>query len=293
MKSFSIQRFARIVRRDILGNYRQNLRLLAGFYLCNLILEVVVYLKPSRTGLQGLYDTPDALRWAIAALAPQLIALVTGVMFLLFLFSAASAFSNLSTKQKRIAELTLPATNAERYFSRLLQAIVLWPLGFILAFVLADLTRMLVFPAFGYGFPSAVPVFFDKFGSFFSGSWEMLSGNTREALLNLDGGPAPRWTFFMLWGFIVGLHSFYLLGGAVFRRRPVIYTSLVFVAVCVLLGVSVTRENLNTLRVSADMEELSAKVFIVLQWAFAIACYALSYYIYKRITVIPRKLLRK
>ena len=170
MKSFSIQRFARVVRRDILGNYRQNLRLLAGFYLCNLILEVVVYLKPSRTGLQGLYDTPDALRWAIAALAPQLIALVTGVMFLLFLISAASAFSNLSTKQKRIAELTLPATNVERYFSRLLQAIVFWPLGFILAFVLADLTRMLVFPAFGYGFPSAVPVFFDKLGSFFSGS---------------------------------------------------------------------------------------------------------------------------
>lgn len=293
MKNFSIQRFTRVVRRDILGNYRQNLRLLAGFYLCNLLLEVVVYLKPSRAGLQGLYGTPEALQFGIAFLAQHLTSLVTGVLFLLFLFSAASAFSNLSTKQKRIAELMLPATNAERYFSRLLQAIALWPLGFILAFVLADLTRMLVFPAFGYGFPSAVPVFFDKLGRFFSGSWELLRGNTGESLLNLDGGPAPRWTFFMLWGFILALHSFYLLGGAVFRRRPVIYTSLVFVAACVLLGVSVTRENLDTLRISADMEELSAKVFIVLQWIFAIACYVLSYCIYKRIPVIPRKLLRK
>lgn len=286
MKNFNLQRFGRVVRRDVLGNYRQNLRLLAGSYICNLILEVVVYVKPSRVGL------PD-LPFGEAILTERIIGMATGFLFLVFIAGTASTFTNLSSKQKRIAELTLPATNAERFWARLLHSLVLWPAAFCVSFVFADLTRMLVFPVLGHAFPTTIPEFMTKLGHFFTDSWQLLAGGGDGAPLNFHSPYDGIWSFFLLWGFIVALHSFYLLGGVLFRRRPVIYTTLILVTACILLGVSVTHENLKVLTVSAEMEELSAKIFIVLQWIFAIACYSFGYYRYKRITVIPRKILRK
>lgn len=71
-----------------------------------------------------------------------------GMVWFLFVFGSFSAsymMEGMKSKTGRIAVLMMPATNFEKYFSRWLIAVVVFFVVFLLAFRLADYTRVLVY----------------------------------------------------------------------------------------------------------------------------------------------------
>lgn len=289
MKKFSFRRLALLLRRDLLGDYKCNLTTLLTFYILNLLFISFTYYTPSR---YGVGDTGLPFTVMEQGLAIRCVAMATGLLFVGFFGMAGSTFSDLSTKQKRTAVLTLPATNAERYWSRLLQTLVLFPLALVATFVLADLTRMLVFPVFGHSFCSATPLFFSTLGEGFKEMGLLLVNAEHSSAYQLNCAGGGTWGFFLLTGMLVLLHSYYLLGAAVFRRRAPIYATLILLAVCILLGATVSYSSGQGVQVTVSGKLQFIKAYIVLQWLIAITFYILSYQLYKRIPVISRKILR-
>ena len=133
---------------------------------------------------------------------------MTFITALVALFLAfCQIFSTLKTKQKRIAFLTLPATNLERYLAALIMAVVVWGIFILLAVILGDTLRMVFFGILGKGWVSGV-------SSFFSFNNHHLTG----------------WAKVMNCAYTISVWlwscSFYVLGGTWFRKREFLFTTL-------------------------------------------------------------------
>ena len=211
MKNFNIKRFWYTFRWYISEN-RGNLiawglGLAVAFLLADLLSIWIV--MQSTNGLAVLSTTPQATSGFTIMIA--LIAL---------LIAYSSVFSTLKNKQKRIAFLTLPATNLERYLTALAYVLIVWPLCIYLAFLLSDLLRMVVVALLGGGW-----------------HWQgnlllpfRLNGITWNSVIqNLSEHS------FVLW-----ISSIYVLGGTLFRKRSfpivtfaLIILAIVFIVVCV------------------------------------------------------------
>lgn len=118
-------------------------------------------------------------------------------------FGFSRIFASLKTKQKRIAYLTLPATNAERFVASLLYVLVVFPVCVMIALVLGDTLRMVVYGLTGGGWHNALHYFFkggDLFIPDFS-SWQHFIQWLMEGSI-------------MLW-----ICSMYVLGGTWLRQH--------------------------------------------------------------------------
>lgn len=278
MKDFEFKRFGRVLRRDILENRTKTLRAFASLYLANLAVIGFNLYGPSRDGLNGFMPGSD---FAEKMLLSKVAAFVLMLFAFVFYFSVSQTFSNLRTKQMRIASLMLPATNLEKYLSRLLQSTLGYAVAFFAAFVLADLTRMLLFPLLGHSFGSLVPYLTE---SLFNGfPW------TVSQLNETDYGIVGWWWLALGVSYVLWLLSYYLLGSAVFRRRAFLYSLLVLIGAFIAfgLGVDFIHHTMNLrIRFTAHAVPYVACVLT------ALACFNvwLSYRLFKRIQVIPRKL---
>lgn len=277
MKHFEFRRLGRVLAHDIQENRTKNLRDFAWLYVANFLVIASFFYSPSREGLDAM---PAGLAEDI--LFSRTNAAVLICFSLLSYYAVSRVFSNFRTKQLRIANLMLPGTNLEKYLSRVLQYTVFYVVAFFAAFVLADLTRMLVFPVFGHSFPSLVPNMVEGIGSIVSG-WHSI--NNQGTFPRVSAGEI------MLLSVMANVWSYscMLLGSAFFRKRAFLYTLLTGLGISIAMGVLC----------DLFLEHVHFSLEISLSWISAVfgvlACVNvwLSYLLFTRMQVIPYKYLRK
>lgn len=121
--------------------------------------------------------------------------------------AAARVLKPMSRKQERIAFLMLPATNAEKFIERVFYVIVVNILIFVLGFLTADVVQFLfsfiLTPGYHHFVMGVIPY---EFGYIFLNNGDIIS-------------------LFLLIFFFLWQHSFYVLGGTLFRRSPMLFTA--------------------------------------------------------------------
>lgn len=271
MKNFNLNRFGHVVRLDVQQNRRRYLKYLAACYLACLLVELLVFYKPSRHGA-------DLVAAMLHTAANSFIA----IQFWAMLAGASALFENLNTKGGRQAELTLPATNAEKFLSRYLLSTVGFLALFLTGFVAADLTRMAVFPMLGHSFPSAVPVVF-----------ETLFGRS-DSLITINGEAVSRALYVQVHLVatlsMILTHACYLVGSALLRKNAFVLTSLALFVLAVAAGwvtvelAGARFELFTSVDDTWQLACLNAVLFVLI-----VGCYWLTWRRFCRIQVITRK----
>lgn len=291
MKNFNMNRFALLMRSELVGNRKTHIRMTATMLIACFVVLIIILLKPSVNGFVDV-SPAEVSFYEEMYINKAVDGMLIVAFFLMMVAFPSLAFSHLSTKQKRISEMMRPGTALEKYLVRLLLTVVIYPLLFLLMLVVADLLRMLVFPLFGHGLPAMFPDFFSVLGNGFSEWFSCFS--TEKLTWNIHG--EIRW-YYKFWvcvtsaGVLLMLHSFFVLGSAVFRRYAAIFTCLVLLGLQLIFGLIASSVAVG--RVLSINDNGDFLILSVIIWTIVIVCYGLSYRMYKHIQVIPRKWFKK
>ena len=201
MENFNNKRFVQTLKWSALDSKKE--------IMSNLTILFAVLLAPQLCYILASMNV-DA---DVAALGLKSVSAISN-MALAFYISIGGCwiFNNMKTKQQRITFKMLPASDLEKFLVRLLYVSVFWALSGFAVFVVMDLVRMLICLAVYHDFLFSSTVgLFGWFG--FQPQFAMpLYADSALSVLSLS---------LYVWG-----HAFYTLGGAVFRRRPFVFTLL-------------------------------------------------------------------
>lgn len=191
-------------------------------------------------------------------------ATITCISFFTFyiMISGCWILNNMKTKEQRIMFKMLPASDLEKYLSRVIYITVIWFAIGILTYFLADICRMLICLISGtHGTYSTIPL-----------ALKMILTENH-----------------MIYAWVFWAHSLYVLGGAFFRRRQFILTSCVHF----LLGFIALFLSRYKGSVIIDPDDMHINVLLCIYpfIAFAIALlnWWLAYKLFKRSQVINNK----
>ena len=271
MKNFDINRFGSVLKWNALMTKKEILTNTASMTFAFVVLAVVQVMSSRNKSDMVVADNFNSFT-SFALFVFLIICSIGGCWI----------FNNMKTKEQRITFKMLPATDLEKFVVRALYATVVWWLMAFVAFCLADLFRMLVSLIAGVSIKgSAVPLFFS-----------MISANTDVNINTLNSGDVAFATaiFVMAHAWAFWVHSLYILGGTLFRRRQFVQTTL---AHCV-IGLVFTPILINFVDTSyavalretiISMVWVAAVVFIV----WGLVDWWLSYRIFRRMQVINNK----
>lgn len=273
MKQFDIHRFGWVLRTDLIQNRKFYLSMLLGGLIamvCGQLGPVYVLIK------MGHAESIDIERHASDLLFTFLV-----VYFIFTTYSVANTFRCLSTKEERINYFMLPASNLEKYLSRILIHVVGGMLAGLLLFIVADCIRMGLFLILSLPTDSIIPFVWKQITLTFD-YWTGIV-------------PSVRWSVWqrncMMINFILSmlsLYSCFLLGSAVFRRRAYVFTwSCLFIYGFISTSFIIETGNY----IGWDFPGICASEIgsIVFSATIAVVFTFLSYYLFKRIPLIPRK----
>lgn len=280
MENIDFQRIFLLIKRDLLSDKSRYIKFMIGGYLAFVAIMIINLFDDSRT-ITYINDPNIDISYALASTA--------GVVLLVYLFMvvvmASRTFSNFLTKGNRISYLTLPATNQEKYLSRLLQTIVIFPAALFVLVLLADLSQVVFFSIVSKSIGFIIPFVFGKLHWIYTDS---------ESLLL---------TFIVVLFYISTVFT-YVLGSAFFRKQPFIMTSLALWAISTVLSIvgSILFQILGTFINWDTMEHFFqnlaqyfdafipiAKVAgVVIPTLWSIFCIWLSYRLFRKASVIPK-----
>lgn len=240
-----------------------------------------LYLVPFIISVMSSHGEPDIIVESNIQSAT-----ITCTFFFTFYLTISGCWimNNMKTKEQRITFKMLPASDLEKFIVRALYITVVWVLIGVVAFCLADFCRMLI--------------------CFISGSHGTYS--TIPDVLNMWFGPANTHSMRMTaWGldFIAGVlainawvfwaHSFYVLGGAFFRRRQFILTSCAHFALGILTLIIISYIPVGNIILSAEDGVKFVNTIAYAYTAVAIIVgllnWWLAYKLFKRSQVINNK----
>ena len=173
------------MKRDWMENWKTNLYRFLGPYAGFLLVMWVSGMNESN----GFNSFADAISVAFFC-----------VLFFGGSFTASYILESMNTQQKRTSYLMLPATMLEKFLSRFLYVTAGFVIMTTLALLLAEATRFLLMPLFGWAaaFKQSVLPYV----------WQTVM-DVRTFNFNGSGtlGSISGWLF-LIW-----MHSFFLLGG--------------------------------------------------------------------------------
>ena len=271
MKNFDMNRFGRTLRWSALMTKKEALTNLASMTFAFAVLAVVQVMS-SR-------NVPDIV---VENNLHNFTSFALFVFLIICSIGGCWIFSNMKTKEQRITFKMLPATDLEKFVVRALYATVVWWLMGFIAFCLADLFRMLISLIAGIDIvKSAVPDFLNML---FGGNDHNISifGETDMTYVLPLTFAANAWAFWV--------HSLYILGGALFRRRQFVLTTLAHS----IIGLVFTPMLIHFVDSSDSLALRDSLVAIVWTAAAVFAVWGLldwwlSYRIFRRMQVINNK----
>ena len=265
--TFSLTRLGLLLKREYSVNWKQHVyRLLAiyGTFLVTLFMTMLTN-DPYTPSAQTIHRFSS------------IVGFVCGVVSMVYL---AQMMKPMETKTSRINYLMLPATNAEKFVSRLLMAIVGFWITAIVALALATASRYLFMP-FMYVNPDLYhPMFGKVMAELFDFGGPNINLNGTAMLSNLEGGMLIL--MFIVWGY-----SVYMLGGNIWYKNAFIKTVAAMTVLTILgyvvlislisaFDIEVTEHNFATIVNTATGVLAALSVFNV--W--------LSYRLFRRAQVI-------
>ena len=148
---------------------------------------------------------------------------IAGVIFLAYLIAGvANIFTNIKTKQERINEFTLPASNLEKFIARYLLTVVGMSLAAIIGFLAGDILQYLLTLIIGQGQQGEATALALDFNNNFDGAI-MVNSHPDETIY-------PSTIFLG----IISLHALFLLFGSIFHKHPVVMSILSWMALGIL-----------------------------------------------------------
>ena len=219
--TFDINRFKNLARFVIVSEHRNFMRGLIGFTVAAaFFFGFNFYLKKD-----SLLFYPDSTEFIYGNLAG--VAAFMG--FMIMLVAGCSLFKNMLTKQQRIAFLSLPASNLEKYLVRLLWSNIGYFLLFVIGICLADALLALFTISLGFGVPDSVV-----------GAICRVLFSHDSSPIRVEGIMLPHYYVYVLMTtFALFIHSSWTFLGTIFRKNAWLWTICIQVATGTLLGVYV------------------------------------------------------
>lgn len=209
------------------------------------------------------------------------------VGFLLFLVCGASIFNNMRTKQSRATFLMLPASNLEKFVSRFLWVTVGCLVMLFSSLVITDVIQY-VFSWFitPHMHGSLTVSFFEEL---------FCSKSMDTSNIIMVDHQSVKVNYYSMWVLVVSFlffcHSFFTLGGSIFRKYTVILTVVSSFVLIFLLAVvfNLIGGDLVVYFVEDLGPYKTGYVMIVLFIILAVFNYWLSYKLFTRMQVINNK----
>ena len=185
MRNFNSNRFLQTLKWNIVTEKKTLFTHTLAFVAAFLLIQL------SYIGVVNMFQEPDPKSVTIAMTTS------ISIIFLLTAYYASGILGNARTKEQRTTMLLLPATNAEKYWARMVYVLVIIPLLIVAALVAATLLRMGIQLLLGHEY-----IVF--------GLNMMADGDGPDFLSTLLG--------------LLFMNSLFVLGGVLFNKHPFIWT---------------------------------------------------------------------
>lgn len=215
MENFNIQRFGNVCSRLVMIRKKEYFKMFLGLMLA-FTLCCVLACNPFH--LEALSDED-------CKLAFLKISGFIGVFSVIYVvLSGAIIISDLKTKQQRIDELALPATNLEKFVARVIGSTLLAVVILVVAFFVADLLQMLINMLLHKGTFASITV-----------AVKDTIMKTRDFDITPFQHETAMATLISTLLSFLGANTTYVLGGMLFRKSAWLKTSLALILLAIIV----------------------------------------------------------
>lgn len=212
-KVLDFHRLAMVLRWDALSNWKKYVRNTLGLAFVFSFICICFQFNWRSNGYVTYHDVKDLYLGSVSGL-------FMFMSFIIFFFCGSRIFINMKTKASRSLFLMLPATNMEKFISRLLYTVVGTSLMIFASWMIADIIQF-VFSLF------LTP---GMQGSLVARAFEQLflKNNFDSSHFVVRNGTSVLGQTFPVGMFLLSLtifnHSFFTLGGTIFRKSATLLT---------------------------------------------------------------------
>lgn len=212
-KVLDFHRLAMVLRWDALSNWKKYVRSTLGLAFVFSFICIFYQFNWRSNGYVTYNDVKDLYLGNVSGL-------FMFISFIIFFFCGSRIFINMKTKASRSLFLMLPATNMEKFTSRLLYTVLGTSLMIVASWIIADIIQF-VFSLF------LTP---GMQGSLVGTAFEelFLKDNFDSSHFIVRNGTSVLGQTFPVGMFLLSLtiftHSFFTLGGTVFRKSATLLT---------------------------------------------------------------------
>lgn len=215
METFNIQRFGNVCTRLVMLRKKEYFNLFLA-----VVLFVGLFCVFTCNPLSG--DAIEPLQYKYLFL--QLGMTIYSFSLILITLYGANIIRDLKTKQQRIDELVLPATNLEKFTARVLASTVLILILAAAGIVAGDILQMLINMLLHKG----------TFGSISLYATKQMYSMMETSILAIEN-VAHKPIRFMFVLTLISSNAFYLLGGMLFRKTAWLKTTLAVIVISIAL----------------------------------------------------------
>lgn len=215
METFNIQRFGNVCTRLVMLRKREYFNIFLAITLF-VALSCIFACNP----FSG--EAKETLEYAYSFF--QVVGSIYVFAVVLIIVNGANIIRDLKTKQQRIDELVLPATNLEKFTARVLASTVLVLILAAAGIVAGDILQMLINMLLHKGTFGSISLYATK------QMYSMMETNIL-AIENVAHKPI-RFMFLLT---LISSNAFYLLGGMLFRKTAWLKTTLAVIVISIAL----------------------------------------------------------
>lgn len=215
METFNIQRFGNVCTRLVMLRKREYFNIFLAITLF-VALSCIFACNP----FSG--EAKETLEYAYSFF--QVVGSIYVFAVVLIIVNGANIIRDLKTKQQRIDELVLPATNLEKFTARVLASTVLVLILAAAGIVAGDILQMLINMLLHKG----------TFGSISLYATKQMYSMMETSILAIEN-VAHKPIRFMFVLTLIPSNAFYLLGGMLFRKTAWLKTTLAVIVISIAL----------------------------------------------------------
>ena len=271
METFNIQRFGNVCTRLVMLRKREYFNIFLAITLF-VALSCIFACNP----FSG--EAKETLEYAYSFF--QVVGSIYVFAVVLIIVNGANIIRDLKTKQQRIDELVLPATNLEKFTARVLASTVLVLILAAAGIVAGDILQMLINMLLHKGTFGSISLYATK------QMYSMMETNIL-AIENVAHKPI-RFMFVLT---LISSNAFYLLGGMLFRKTAWLKTTLAVIVIsialfCLFVGYAYVVYGYTNYVVYMPEWMQESWFNITLLIVQTCACYYFAYRIYCRLQAI-------
>ena len=215
METFNIKRFGNVCTRLVMLRKREYFNIFLAITLF-VALSCIFACNP----FSG--EAKETLEYAYSFF--QVVGSIYAFAVVFIIVNGANIIRDLKTKQQRIDELVLPATNLEKFTARVLASTVLVLILVVAGIVAGDILQMLINMLLHKGTFGSISLYATK------QMYSMMETNIL-AIENVAHKPI-RFMFVLT---LISSNAFYLLGGMLFRKTAWLKTTLAVIVISIAL----------------------------------------------------------